>query len=461
MSELELDKNSMGFSESVVMGVAGTAPAFSIAATTGTLIAAVGHLSVASLLYCGLIMFGITIAYLHLNRIHTHAGAAYAWVGLVFHPVLGFFAGWSLLVASAVFMVSGTIPAATSTLALFSDELPKNITLVSVVAACWLILVGAIIIKGTKLAAIFQVVNTLVEFVSLVLIIGGIFWFYWNSPAHSFTREDFAFTEFTPELFASGALVALFFFWGWDVTLNLSEETAGGEESSGRGAIWAMIIMLVLFMASTAAVQLSMSDAEIEKAGTNVLLALAQKVFPDPYSYIAVIAVLLSTVGTLETTILQFTSTMFAKGRDGVLHPRYAVLHAKWKTPWVSTLVIVAIGLVLLFFATFLPNVNTVIDVSVKAIGFLVAFYYGLTGFACAWLFRKKGQTSIKNFIMFIFWPVVSAAFMAYIIFYSVKTFDLTTTLLGVGGILFGIIPLVINRIVRKNQVNSRNGDKK
>ena len=95
------------------MGVAGTAPAFSVAVTTATIVAAVGVLSVGSILYCGLIMFGITLAFIHLSKITPNAGAAYAWVGHVFGPRWGFFAGWGLLVASVFFMVSATIPAAT------------------------------------------------------------------------------------------------------------------------------------------------------------------------------------------------------------------------------------------------------------------------------------------------------------------------------------------------------------
>src|SRR5271156_2113495 len=97
-----LKENSLGIGESVIMGVAGTAPAFSVAATMSALAAAVGVLAPASLLYCGLIMFGVTFSYMHLNRMNPNAGASYAWVGSTFNPVLGFFAGWALLVASAV-----------------------------------------------------------------------------------------------------------------------------------------------------------------------------------------------------------------------------------------------------------------------------------------------------------------------------------------------------------------------
>ena len=132
-SKTRLAENSLGLAESVVMGVAGTAPAFSAAATTATLIAAVGVLSPASLLYCGLIMFGVTLAFRQLNRVDPNAGASYAWVDKAFGPVLGFLAGWSLLVATALFMVSGTVPAATATLELFAPHLTGDPTVVTLV----------------------------------------------------------------------------------------------------------------------------------------------------------------------------------------------------------------------------------------------------------------------------------------------------------------------------------------
>ena len=102
----QLAKNTLGGFESFVMGIAGTAPAFSVAVTTATIVSSVGVLSVGSVLYCGFIMFGITLAFIHLSKITPNAGAAYAWVGHVFGPIWGYFAGWGLLIASIFFMVS-------------------------------------------------------------------------------------------------------------------------------------------------------------------------------------------------------------------------------------------------------------------------------------------------------------------------------------------------------------------
>ena len=141
-----------------------------------------------------------------------------------------------------------------------------------------------------------------------------------------------------------------------------------------------LLIVLVLFMGFAVAALLVLNDAEIEQSSTNVALALAERLFPYPWSYMAVIAVMLSSVGTLETSILQFTRTMYAKGRDGALHPRYAILHQSWRTPWVATSVIVFFGLLLLFLSSYYPSVNLIIKDSVNAIGFQVAFYYSLAG---------------------------------------------------------------------------------
>jgi amino acid transporter len=87
--EHKLDSTALHWFDSIVMAVAGSAPAFSISVSTGVIVAAVGFASPASLLWCGIPMLGIAIAYHQLNKLGANAGAAYAWVGRVIHPYLG------------------------------------------------------------------------------------------------------------------------------------------------------------------------------------------------------------------------------------------------------------------------------------------------------------------------------------------------------------------------------------
>jgi hypothetical protein len=80
-----LRADTLGFGESVVMGVAGIGPAYSLAATAAVLIGSVGMLAPASLLYCGLIMFGIVFAFRHLNHQDAKPGPAIRGSPQFFH----------------------------------------------------------------------------------------------------------------------------------------------------------------------------------------------------------------------------------------------------------------------------------------------------------------------------------------------------------------------------------------
>ncbi len=146
-TEQKLAKNSLGLTESIIMGIAGTAPAYSIEITTSTIIATAGVLSPASILACGLIMFGIAFAFINLNKVGASAGTSYTWVSMVFGKTTGFFAGWALLVLCCVFMVSAMVPAANATLLIFKPELVNDVHWVTGIAAIWLTFISAIVVK--------------------------------------------------------------------------------------------------------------------------------------------------------------------------------------------------------------------------------------------------------------------------------------------------------------------------
>lgn len=446
----ELAKGALGAFESAVMGVAGTAPAFSVAVTTAAIVASVGVLSVGSIFYCGLIMFGIMLAFLHLSKITPHAGAAYAWVGEVFGPVWGFFAGWGVLVASTFFMVSATIPAATSTLVMLFPDKVEDTVWVTSTAAIWLTVVTWVVTKGIKHASYAQLILTVIETVVVFALISAAFLQYGSQPAHPPSWIWLSPFSFTPQVFATGALTAIFFYWGWDVTMNLSEESKAGEgeqtHAAGQGAFWAMVNLILFFVIMMIVVLIVLTDEEIAQANTNVLYAIANKLFPAPWNYLAVLSTILSTIGTIETQILQFSRSMFAMARDEMLHPRYAHIHPEWQTPWVATAVIWFLGVFLLLCSSALPSVADILQSSILSIGFQICFYMSLAGFACAWHYRQQLRVGVIPAVSYVLWPLAAALFMVFIALYSVPTFDLLTNVCGMGGLLIGAIPLLLNR---------------
>lgn len=445
--ETKLASGALGTAESILMGVSGTAPGFSAAATTAALVAAVGIHSPSSALYSGLIMFGVTFSFMYLNRLSANAGASYIWISEIFGRKLGFFAGWSLLVASALFMVSGTIPVATATLALASPEHVSDTIWVTLIASGYLTFVAIVVLKGIKPTSYLQVILTIVEIAILIVIIIAAFIAFYKKPAHTLTWESFSPFSFTLELFAKGAIISLFFYWGWDVTLNLSEETKDADSAPGKAALWSMIIVTLIFVAFLMCVLVALTDEEIRQSSTNVLLKLANKILPAPWGNLALISIILSSLGTIETSILQFTRTLFAKSRDGVLHKRWSKVHAQWKTPWTATILIWGLGMLFLIVASQEETVAAIIDISINVISFQVAFYYGLCGLACAWHHRAYAFKNFSKTVLLIIWPIISAVVLISIDIYgAIYIFDKKSILLGIGGIALGAIPLFLNR---------------
>ena len=136
--------------------------------------------------------------------------------------------------------------------------------------------------------------------------------------------------------------------------------------------------------------------------------------------------------------------------RDNMLHPRYSKIHPTWRTPWLATFVIWFLGVLLLYSSSFMPSVKKILESSILAIGFQICFYMSLTGFACAWHYRKKLREGAFRAVSYVLWPLFSASFMVFIALYSMPTFDRITVLMGVGGILIGFIPLYLGGARRR-----------
>src|SRR3984957_19903420 len=125
-SDHSLRAGVLGLFDSVIMGIAGVAPGYSIAASTAVLFGAVLLGGAAALLYCGIAMFGLVFAARYLGRVESNAGAAYSGVRRALHPILGYLSGWALIVSALIFMVASTVPAGSYILGLFSHSAANN-----------------------------------------------------------------------------------------------------------------------------------------------------------------------------------------------------------------------------------------------------------------------------------------------------------------------------------------------
>ncbi|MDE8346414.1 MAG: APC family permease, partial [Acidocella sp.] len=314
----ELKANSLSFFESIIMGVAGSAPGFSIAVAISGLLAAAGAVSPNALLVFAVPMLGISVAYKGLNKKIPNAGAAYEWTKSVFGKFFGYFSGWALLIAAMVFMVTGSVPLGTATIDLFDPALASSVLLTTIIGAVWFLAIGAVLITGIELTSKIQVVMSSIE---LLILFGiSIAAFMHTGTAGAVTKFSWSWFGFNypTGTFAASSLIVVFLYWGWDVTCNLSEETKGAPpNAAGNGGFLSIFITIASFIAFTVAALMMFTLATASGFSDNLIyhVALAAGLGPTG-GYAASLALILSSIATLETTMLQFSRTLFAMGRD-------------------------------------------------------------------------------------------------------------------------------------------------
>jgi len=436
-----LRSGALSLTESLVMGVAGSAPGFSVSVALASLIGTAGVLAPGALIIFAIPMIGIAIAYKGLGARMPSAGAGYEWTSRMFGKPLGFASGWALLVASAVFTVTGSSPLGAATLSFVAPHLADNVVLATAIGTAWFLIIGVVLMVGIGLTSKVQMIMSGIEIAILtVVLIAAAVHAIRHGAVNPPSWQWFSL-NYPPGTFASTGLLVVFFYWGWDVTANLGEETTSKHDGAGTGGFLSVFVTAGYFVAFAAAALILFSIKDAQNFSDNLVYHIAEQAGLGRVGALAAsLAVILSSVATLETQLLQFSRTLFAMGRDGSLPRVFGVIHERTQTPMNTMYLMLGLGTLLMFLASFMPSIGLILADSVKAIALQVSFYYGLAGLACAWLYRDSWRTQPGRFLVYGIYPLASALCLAAAGIYAFLTFDLLTRIVGLGGLALGLI---------------------
>jgi amino acid transporter len=101
-----LKADALGFVSSVVIGVASTAPGYSLAAVLTLVVAAVGVQAPAVLILAFVPMLFIAASYYYMNRADPDCGTTFSWVTRAMGPWAGWIGGWAIIVADVIVMAN-------------------------------------------------------------------------------------------------------------------------------------------------------------------------------------------------------------------------------------------------------------------------------------------------------------------------------------------------------------------
>jgi amino acid transporter len=458
----KLKEGALGYLSNLVIGVASTAPGYSLAATLGFIVAVagVGVHAPAVLLVSFVPMLLVATAYRYMNKANPDPGTSFAWVRQGLGPHLGWLNGWAIVVADIIVMAALAQIAAKYSFLLFGwDSAANSNSAQMIVAVLWIVLMTWICYRGIELSARTQVgllgaeVITLAAFAVVALVK-----VYASDPADSLTPQLSWFNPFDLgwSALVDGVLLGVFIYWGWDSGVAVNEESEDSREGPGRAAVVSTLLLVLIYLiVSTAAIPFSGTRVLVDNPD-DVLSVLGTSVFGSPLDKILIIAVLTSAAASTQTTILPTARTTLSMARKNAWPRQFANVHPRYLTPSYSTLWMGAVSIVwTLLIMGFNPAQNVLGD-SISALGFAICFYYGFTGLACFVYFRREITKSFRNFVLAGLAPLLGFVMLAFIAIkafhdYSQAGFNYSPPFLGIevpivigiGGLLLGVVAML------------------
>jgi amino acid transporter len=458
-----LKKNAISFVSNVVIGVASTAPGYSLAATLG-FIAAVGGLGLQSpavMLVAFFPMACIAAAYYYMNRADPDCGTTFSWMTKSMGPWLGWQGGWAIVVADVLVMPSLADVAGNYTFQLFGNSSPTNFE-ITAVGIAWIIIMTAICYIGIELSARTQQLLLGMEFLTLVIFaVVALIKVYANHPPHSIEPTLSWFNPFAISSISAlngGILLAVFVYWGWDSGVSVNEETEDSSTAPGRAAIISTFVLVGIYLLVTTAAQAFGGLASLTNNQTDVFAPLGKGVLGSPLNKLLIIAVLSSASASTQTTILPTARTTLSMARAKAIPSQFGRVHPRFLSPGFSTIWMGTVSTIV-YLLLVLTSRNLIGD-AFTSLALTIAFYYGFTGFACVIFYRRHLLDSAKNFFMIGVLPFLGGAALTWVLIkavidYSKPHAGYAKPFLGIGSpiaiallmIILGIVGMLIQRV--------------
>jgi amino acid transporter len=454
-----LKPNAIGYISNLVIAVASTAPAYSLAATLGfiILVGGMGTHAPAIMIVSFIPILFVSVGYRFFNLADPDAGTTFAWVTRAFGPQLGWVNGWAIFLADIIVMASLAEIASLYTYKLFglSGLASSNLALI-IGSVVWIAVMTWICYRGIELSARIQTFLLSLEIFTLILfVVVALIKVYTGTPTHSahIKPEWFNPTSLSFSALSAGVILGIFIYWGWDSGVAVNEESRDRHRGPGKAAVISTVILLLIYVSVTAAAQAFAGTTFLGNNSADVLSPLGKGVLGSPLYKLLIICVLTSASASTQTTILPTARTTLSMAKWRAIPDAFGRIHPRFLTPSFSTLLMGGLSIIwTVCLLAFNPSQNVLGD-TISALGFAVCFYYGFTGLACAVYFRRDLFKSARNFFLVGLIPLAGAIIMAAV---AVKAYDYYSTagnnyshalagiqtpiLVGVGGLIVGIV---------------------
>ena len=185
---------------------------------------------------------------------------------------------------------------------------------------------------------------------------------------------------------------------------------------------------------------------------------LGHSVLGSPWDKLLILAVLSSASASTQTTILPTARTTLSMGRAGAIPKQFSHIQPRYLSPGFSTIWMGAVSLFVYVLLSVTDHDNLIAD-AFTSLSLTIAFYYGITGFACVIYYRRHLLKSVRNFVMIGVLPFIGGCVLTFIMIKAIIEYahadgGYAKPFLGIGSpiaialltVVLGLITMVIQR---------------
>ncbi|BCS93164.1 APC family permease [Metallosphaera javensis (ex Sakai et al. 2022)] len=421
-----LRKEVLHILDLVPMSTSSVAPAFSIAAAYGSMIALIGPQAIMSVIISFPFFLIASLVFRKLNRVAPHCGASYHWGTRFMGKRYGGFQFWIITLAYFLSLPPIIIPAGEYTLdllyrlGLISHAVVESVFWDSVMGIIWAIMAAIPLILGVKPTARTTEVFLGVELaVTMSFIVVGLV----SLPSHAINRislswffdlRDLTSLPLFLGLAASMVIVATILD-GWEIDSYAAEESKRPTSWPGSAGIIGLISVFIIYMV---AMPLMTVETPLTALSSSVdpLARWASYVIPS-YVWVMDIAVICSTASSLWLTAFILSRAWYSASREGLLPETLGTLN-RFGSPWISVCVMTALEISVQILELGFPTVSSLFGIVLTGAGAFLLLEFAMDSITASkiawdgrveWYYKLLGPMTAGGMIFIVAMGVVDA----------------------------------------------------
>jgi amino acid transporter len=380
-------------------------------------------------------MFFTAMSYASMSRAFPMAGSVYSYVGRGLHEMAGFFAGW-LILLDYIFVPALLYVFSAAGLRPLLPGVPDFVWLLGFV-----VFNATVNLVGIQLTARVNLYMLFIELAVLALfVVMGLAALYGGQGAGSLTLKPlYDPATFSIATVAGATSIAVLSFLGFDGVSTLAEESHGGGGAVAWATVASLLVVGSLFILQTWIAADLAQGVRLSSAETS-FYEIAERAGGAGLRTIAIVAnALASGIANAMAAQAAVSRVLFAMGRDRKLPAVLARIHPRYRTPYVSTLLVAGISLAVgLLFANRIDELTRIVN-----FGALTGFLLLHLAVIRHYVIREGSRAWLRHLVM----PLAGFAVIGYVLYEMDGAAKILGAVwIGVGIVYFAVLSLVLKR---------------